>query len=141
MASKRQLEANKLNARRSTGPKSELGKARTRLNAVKLGLTARDIVIGDEDPKEFETLRAELEADFESRTRIEYELVEQLAGLLWRLRRIPALEAAIARKRINEEQERLDVRDANLRKSAAGSSGKGRKPVVAATPHSGISIK
>jgi hypothetical protein len=51
------------NAKRSTGPQTRAGKARSRLNAVKHGLTAKDIVIGDEDPKEFEALRSALTAD------------------------------------------------------------------------------
>ena len=102
MASKMQLEANRANAKHSTGPKTERGKVRSRLNALKHGLTAKDIVIGEEDPNEFEALRADLEADFQPRTRLEYELIERLAGLLWRLRRIPVLEAALIKARQQE---------------------------------------
>jgi len=36
-----------------------------------------------------------LEADFKPATTIETELVERLAGLLWRLRRVPVFEAAL----------------------------------------------
>ena len=50
MASERQLEANRANSVRSTGPKSLLGKARASMNACKHGLTAQTVVIGDEDP-------------------------------------------------------------------------------------------
>jgi hypothetical protein len=106
MASKRQLEANRLNARHSTGPKSDLGKARTRPNAVKHGLTAKDVVIGDEDPQDFEALRTELLRDFEPGTRIEYELIDRLASLLWRIRRIPGLEAALAKIREQDSRSR-----------------------------------
>ena len=45
MASSRQIAANRANAKRSTGPKTEQGKARSRMNAWKHGLTAEDIVI------------------------------------------------------------------------------------------------
>jgi hypothetical protein len=40
-----------------------------------------------------------LEADFKPATTIETELVERLAGLLWRLRRVPVFEAALMQAR------------------------------------------
>ena len=99
MTSQRQLEANQANAKRSTGPRTLDGRARSRMNAVKHGLTAKYIVIGDEDPDEFEALRVDLESDFQPSTRLEYELVDRLAGLLWRLRRVPGVEAALVKAR------------------------------------------
>jgi hypothetical protein len=72
------------------------------MNALRHGLTAKNIVIGDEDPKEFEDLRTKLEQDLQPKTVLEGELLERLAGLLWRLRRIPAIEAAIVEARQEE---------------------------------------
>ena len=59
MAIAAQIEANRLNAQRSTGPKTERGKARARRNAITHGMTARIImpVLPQEDPKELEALR------------------------------------------------------------------------------------
>ena len=102
MATRRQLEANRANAKRSTGPRSADGKAQSSKNSLAHGLTAQDIVIADEDPEEFERLRAGLQADFEPTSTIELELVERLAGLLWRLRRIPVLEGALLDARREE---------------------------------------
>ena len=102
MATRRQLEANRANAKRSTGPRSADGKAKSRKNSLAHGLTAQDIVIADEDPEEFERLRAGLQADFKPTSTIELELVERLAGLLWRLRRIPVLEGALLDARREE---------------------------------------
>jgi hypothetical protein len=45
MPSDRQLEANRLNARMSTGPRTIIGKARVSANALKHGLTGHDIVV------------------------------------------------------------------------------------------------
>jgi hypothetical protein len=101
------VEANRINAQRSSGPRTELGKSRSKMNALKHGLSAKKIVIGDEDPKEFEALRAGLERDFQPETALESELVDQLAGSLWRLRRVPAIEAAIVKTR--EEKAYSDV--------------------------------
>ena len=99
MVSKRQLEANRLNARRSSGPRTQEGKGRARMNALRHGLTAKSIVIGDEDSNEFEQLQVDLETDLQPATRLERELVGRLAGLLWRLRRVPILEAALVKAR------------------------------------------
>jgi hypothetical protein len=95
MTSPRQLAANRTNAKQSSGPKSAEGKARSSRNALKHGLVSSEIVIWDEDSDQFEILRAGLEADFQPNSTIEHELVDRLAGLLWRLRRLPALEAAL----------------------------------------------
>jgi hypothetical protein len=111
MATQRQLEANRANARHSTGPRTSRGKANARTNAVKHGLTAKYIVIGDEDPGEFEALRADLELEFECSTRLQYELVDHLTGLLWRRRRVPRLEAALVKMR--QAEARAEAEDNN----------------------------
>ena len=56
MATAAQIEANRRNAQKSTGPKTDEGKDRVRRNAVKHGMTARTImpVLPQEDPKELE---------------------------------------------------------------------------------------
>src|SRR5262245_21243974 len=107
MASHRQLEANRANAKRSTGPRSAEGKARSSRNSLAHGLSAQDIVINDEDPTEFELLFEGLLADFSPTTTVERKLVERLAGLLWRLQRVPVLEAAL----FNVRQEETESRD------------------------------
>jgi hypothetical protein len=93
--SAQRLEANQAIAKRKTDPRTALGKARSKMNAVKHGLSAKAIVLEGEDPRQFEALRAGLEGDFEPETVVERELVEQLAGSFWRLRRVPCLEAQI----------------------------------------------
>ena len=45
----KRTEANRANAKRSTGPRTAEGKARASKNALAHGLTARDIIVGDED--------------------------------------------------------------------------------------------
>ena len=65
MASKRQLEANRANARRSTGPRTPQGKASSSKNALSHGLAARLELMADEDPAEYDALREGLEADFQ----------------------------------------------------------------------------
>ena len=114
MASEKQVVANRANAKRSTGPKTVAGKALSRMNAHKHGLTAETIVIGDEDPKAFDMLRAELEEEYNPRPGIESELVERLAVLMWRMRRIPIFEAALielGREQVASDKRRYLISD------------------------------
>jgi hypothetical protein len=54
MASDRQIAANRANARRSTGPKTNAGKALSRMNALRHGLTAHKLLVNGESPQDFE---------------------------------------------------------------------------------------
>ena len=94
-SSNKQLHANRANAIKSTGPRSQVGKARSRLNSRKHGLTAKMLIIVGEHADDFDQLRAELMAEHDPQSVLETELVERLAGILWRLRRVPSFEAAI----------------------------------------------
>jgi hypothetical protein len=95
MTSFKQFEANRRNASKSTGPKSEEGKQRSRCNAVRHGLTA-DTVIGNlEDAKDYKAFEAVVIADYDAQSAIERELVLRLASLLWRLRRATAIETGL----------------------------------------------
>jgi hypothetical protein len=95
MVSNKQLEANRANAKKSTGPRSQSGKARSRLNSRKHGLTAKMLIIVGENADEFDQLRAALMDEYDPQSVLVCELVERLAGILWRLRRVPFFEAAI----------------------------------------------
>ncbi len=53
MTTQKQIEANRRNSHRSTGPKTRTGKAESKMNAMKHGLLAEEIVVRDEDPVEF----------------------------------------------------------------------------------------
>ena len=99
MTSISQIEANRANATKSTGPKTAAGKARSRWNAHKHGLTAETLTLAGEDVGDFEELRDALVARFGPRCVLEAELVDRLSGILWRLRRAPSFEAAILKAR------------------------------------------
>jgi hypothetical protein len=92
MTSFRQIEANRSNALRSTGPKTEAGKRRSRRNAVRHGLTAETIVVALEDIEDYEAFEAAVTLDYDARTAVQRELVLRLASLLWRMRRATAIE-------------------------------------------------
>ena len=99
MASEKQSVANRANAKLSTGPKTQSGKTQSSKNAWKHGLTAKALVIKGENPKDFDLVRAEFEAQFKPQHALQFELVERVAVTAWRLRRIPAFEAALIEAR------------------------------------------
>jgi hypothetical protein len=95
MTSFRQIEANRLNARKSTGPNTEEGKQRSRCNAVRHGLTAETVIGALEDAEDYQAFEAAIIADYEAQSAVERELVLRLASLLWRLRRATAIETGL----------------------------------------------
>src|SRR5262245_51684283 len=95
MASTDQIKANRLNALKSTGPRTAKGKARSSRNALTHGLTAQEIVIPGEDPAAYRAFEQQLIDDLQPNGSCELDLIERLAATCWRLRRIPRFEAAL----------------------------------------------
>ena len=93
MATDAQRKANRQNAKKSTGPRTEEGKARSSQNGLKHGLLARDAVMADEDPAEYDRQLQQLEENIFPKNALEFELVRQIADAQWRLRRLSRLEA------------------------------------------------
>jgi hypothetical protein len=93
VATDKQTVANRLNAQKSTGPKTREGRAAVRLNGVTHGLTAETIVLKGESEADFTNLLGSLEAEHDPGTPTEEALVVQLAMATWRLRRLYHQEA------------------------------------------------
>jgi hypothetical protein len=93
VATEKQIEANRLNAQKSTGPKTPEGRAAVRLNGVTHGLTAETIVLKGESAADFTNLLGSLEAEHAPASPTEEALVVQLAMATWRLRRLYHQEA------------------------------------------------
>ena len=74
MTSFRRIEANRRNAFRSTGPRTEEGKRQTRRNAVRHRLCAETVIEFVEDIEDYRTLEAAVTADYDARTVVEREL-------------------------------------------------------------------
>jgi hypothetical protein len=95
MTSFKQFEANRRNARKSTGPVTEEGKQRSRCNAVRHGLTAETVIGALEDAEDYKAFEAAVIADYDAQSAVERELVLRLASLLWRLRRATKVETGL----------------------------------------------
>ena len=92
MTSELKVKANRANALKSTGPRDT---ALSRFNALKHGLTAKQLVVMTyENAEDYETLLEELRKDFQPATAVEAILIEQMAMSLWRRQRIIRAERA-----------------------------------------------
>jgi hypothetical protein len=114
------LAANRANAQLSTGPRTEAGKAKSSLNAVKTGLTGRTVLLPSEEAALYEAHIARFRDEFQPVGDRETTLVQNLADTQWRLDRIPSLETglfALGRRRyadLFEEEANPQVRAALL---------------------------
>jgi hypothetical protein len=95
MTSIKQIEANRRNSLKSTGPKTEAGKRASRCNAVRHGLTAETVIGALEDAEDYKGFEAAITADYDAQSAVERELVLRLASLLWRLRRATTIETGL----------------------------------------------
>ena len=87
MTTEAQTQANRINAQKSTGPRSPEGKAKVAQNALRHGLLAREAVVVGEDTDDFDLLRDGLRAEWAPVGLTESLLVERIAGFFWRLQR------------------------------------------------------
>jgi hypothetical protein len=106
MTSVRQITANRLNSLKSTGPKTENGKRKSRRNALRHGLCAETVIEILEDIEDYKGFEAAVVADYEAQTAVERELVLRLASLLWRIRRATAIETDLLRTQAELLQDR-----------------------------------
>jgi hypothetical protein len=94
MASEAQIAANRRNATKSCGPKTEGGKQIARLNALSHGLTAQIAMLPEEDVAEYEARREDFFEMYKPRNGVEVAQVERTAYLWWQLLRVGRAQSA-----------------------------------------------
>jgi hypothetical protein len=112
MLSERQLNANRRNALRSTGPRTPEGKTRVSENARRHGLLARETVLPDEDRQQYLNLLAALEADHQPAGPLEEFCVRQMASAQWRLARLVRIETGFFATEVENLRPNQDATDA-----------------------------
>jgi hypothetical protein len=95
MATIKQMEANRRNALKSTGPRTPEGKAAVRMNSLRHGLRARTVVLPGENHDEFHQLCDDLEVDWQPQSRSEQFYLEQMAVSQWKLTRMEVGEIKV----------------------------------------------
>ncbi|MHC4395496.1 MAG: hypothetical protein ACYS1A_07550 [Planctomycetota bacterium] len=87
MATEAQTLANRLNAQKSTGPRTSEGKTAVSQNAVKHGFSARQAVISSESRADFDLYRDQMLDEMAPVSPMESILAERIVSLSWRLKR------------------------------------------------------
>jgi hypothetical protein len=95
MATQAQIDANRANSQKSTGPRTPEGRDAVRLNGLRHGLRAETAVLPVEDPAEFDNLKQQLEAELKPIGAQETILFEDIVLAAWRLRRARAYDTAV----------------------------------------------
>ena len=91
-----------MNETKSTLPAKIGGAEITRFNALRHGVLSRYTVLPWEDAAEYRDLVASLVAEHAPQGPTEEHLVEELAGILWRKRRLRLAESAAHRHGLDE---------------------------------------
>jgi hypothetical protein len=107
MSTPAQIEANRANSAKSTGPRTPEGKARSAENARTHGLTGRDLVILPGEEQEFDDLQTGLYEDVRPEGTLEDELFKALIHAAWNQRRCRRSEADLQRKAAAEGRDPL----------------------------------
>ena len=94
MSTQKQIDANRKNAQKSTGPKTPDGKSATAQNAIKHGFTANTPIIPGEDPAAYDTFKTNLLKELNPQGPAESMLADRIIDLSWRLKRSGRLHIA-----------------------------------------------
>ena len=101
MSSLRRINSSRSNGTRSRGPLTPQGKARSSQNALRHGLLAQCVVVGEESNEDFQHLLSEHLDRFGPLDGVEYAMLEEMAAAYWRMRRIWAIEQDWMQKEID----------------------------------------
>src|SRR5213592_4152252 len=88
----KKLPANRANAKKSTGPRTQAGKDRSKMNGVTHGLFCAEIVIPGEKWDEFEGFRHAYLLQYNPQDIVELMLVDRIVNAAWKLRRVNSVE-------------------------------------------------
>jgi hypothetical protein len=117
VTSEKKIASNRLNAQKSTGPKTDEGKESMKHNAVTYGVYTQDALIGrgdgKEDAAELEALTREYVESYEPVGPIEHALVMTLVTNQWRQRRIQRAEVGEARRNLDSFRQDREWREAD----------------------------
>jgi len=116
MISEKQLEANRSNALLSTGPRTDAGRNRSRMNALRHGLTGQVTTMTEEDRTAHDQFSKALMKSLAPDGAMEIQLAQRIATDSWRLNRISAIEDNLFALGLQEhggnfcpEQEQIDA--------------------------------
>ena len=120
MATLAQIEANRANAQKSTGPRTLEGRTTSSMNALKHGADAASLVIPGEDPAEYDRVVADYRSDLRPATALEHFQVDIMIRSYWQRRRLERIEAKLYCELLAEGDTPGEIDVKILRDSATG---------------------
>jgi chromosome segregation ATPase len=110
---------NRANSLQSTGPKTEAGKQKSSLNALRHGLTGQTVVLPTEDLTAFESFTKTFQDEFQPIGALENHLVQSLCSQAWRLNRAEALENNLLTLGVLEKSDSIGSGNAEVQDALA----------------------
>jgi hypothetical protein len=96
------VAASRENGAKSAGPKTQEGRDRASQNALKLGIFSQRRLLEGESEEDFRELREALCLDLAPVGALETHYVDQIAGVMWRKRRLERAEIGTIRRERTE---------------------------------------
>jgi hypothetical protein len=94
---------------RSGGPRTEEGRRRVAFNAVRHGLTAKTVVLGNESEERYQELLGTYIANLQPQGELEVGFVEEIVSAKWRLRRLWGIETALLDVEMDRQEKEVDA--------------------------------
>jgi hypothetical protein len=94
-ASQKRIEANRQNAQHSTGAKTQAGREKSKMNALKNALTGQTVLLPSDDALAYKAFIASIYTQWSPDDDQEIRLTQLIADTEWRIHRVAALETNI----------------------------------------------
>jgi hypothetical protein len=112
-------QSNRANAQKSTGPRTESGKQRSSLNALRHGLTGQTVVLPSDDLVAYQRHCQEFLDEYQPKNKTEIQLTQTVADLSWRLNRIAAIETNLLTLGITGHSNTVDTENHQVHSALA----------------------
>src|SRR5260370_10172797 len=112
-------ETNRENAKKSTGPRTEAGKQRSSLNALRHGLTGQTVVLPSDDLAAYQRHCKGFHDQYQPKNPTELQLTQTVADLSWRLNRATPIETTMLALGITEKSNSVDTENDQVHTSLA----------------------
>src|SRR5258708_18177676 len=110
-SSNNRAETNRENAQNSTGPRTEAGKQRSSLNALRHGLTGHTVVLPSDDLAAYERHCKGFHDQYQPKNPTQVQLTQTIADLSCLLNRVNAIETNLLTLGITEKSNSLDTQN------------------------------
>src|SRR5207253_8971009 len=102
-------EAARRNGAKSNGPKTSAGKAASSRNSCQHGMTAKAVVLTNENPQAFINLAESYHAKFEPTDDVERDIIDDMTVSRWRLRRVWQNEKALFDLELDRQSKKIEA--------------------------------